>query len=396
MEKELSSLGIYNKKMQKYGDGRVKQTYEDLEILLRTIKSELIINSNSPLLDIAYNECVNYLANQGLAMIEFEGDNIYFFEQKRRSIIPTYDAWQIIVLLSDYMCDDLSSKDLEKALPCFRRNYVPRPAYPNVLLKALETIDKQTVELRRKIYDDFIGKNDNINNKTGNDIVITELVKKEIGDKVQSFIMEAEEKKKAIIAQAEVRASEIIDNASLNAERKIAEANKRAIAVTAKKKSLEYEAEQQNIEQRFGEVREALVKANESIKCLEDSVSESVTKKAYTQLIELYNLIADTKDSTYTLAIQSNSKELENASYNMDVFLDMLVEYLADYGVRPIVSFQGECFSAKHHLLAKTETQYDPRNASIARSIRNGFIWGEQVIQKERVEIEGDKNVSRH
>ena len=72
----------------------------------------------------------------------------------------------------------------------------------------------------------------------------------------------------------------------------------------------------------------------------------------------------------------------------------MLAEYLADYGVQTIASSQGDAFSAKHHTLGKTDIQFDPRNARISRSLRNGFIWGEQVLQKERVEIEGDKHVS--
>ena len=78
----------------------------------------------------------------------------------------------------------------------------------------------------------------------------------------------------------------------------------------------------------------------------------------------------------------------------MDVLLDMLVEYIADYRVHTILSFQGDHFSTKNHTLGKTGIQFDPRSARIVRSLRNGFVWGEQVLQKERVEIEGDKHVS--
>ena len=276
------------------------------------------------------------------------------------------------------------------------------------------------VELRRKMYTGMPVNSMDSKSVIPKDFVITEPVKQEIADKVHTLMIEAEEKKESIIARAHVQAEseareivesarrqgeskkqsvldaaqeqadKIIHDASIIADKKIAEAQKRILDLSANKRLNEYTDEHSSTEECFSAVREALVKANESIKRLEDSVSESITRKAYTQLIELYNLIADAKDSTFSLASQTNSQDLENAACNMDVFLDMLVEYLADYGVQTIASFPGDAFSAKHHTLGKTGIQFDPRNARILRSLRNGFIWGEQVLQKERVEIEGD------
>lgn len=424
MRTEPSSLDIYNKIPREFSFGRTKPTTKDVESLLEAMKAELIINSYSPLLDASFNECVNYCTNQRIATIKFNADSFYFSELSRRRVIPTFDAWQFPILLSDYMGNVLSLSTVEELLPYFWGNYVPKKPDPRLLLQAFKKIDALVVEQRRKMYSEFSGGSASSNSVLPEDFVITELVKQEIGDKVRTLIMEAEEERKSIITQAhsqaefeardivesarrqgenekqavldsaQQQANKIIYNASLIADRKITEARKRVLELSADKKYGEYSAEHQSTERHFAEVREALVKANESIKLLEDSVSESVTRKAYTQLIELYNLVADTKDSTYSLALQTNSQDLENAAYNMDVFLDMLVEYLADYGVQTIVSFQGDCFSAKNHTLAKTGIQFDPRNARIARSLRNGFVWGEQVLQKERVEIEGDKHVS--
>lgn len=424
MRTEPSSLDIYNKIPREFSFVRKKPTAQDMESLLEAMKAELIISSYSPLLDAAFNECVNFCANQRIATIKFDADSFYFLEPSRRRVLPTFDAWWLPIFLSDYMGGGVPTDNIEELLPYFWGNCVPKKPDPRRLLQAFKTIDTLVVEQRRKMY---LGSSEiNANSKCviPEDVVIPERVRQEIGDKVKKLIMEAEDEKKAIIAQAHAQAesdardiiesarrqsesdkqslidsaqqqaNKIIYNASLIADKKIAEAKKRVRELSADNKLNEFMVNQQNTEQRFAEVREALVKANESMKLLEDSVSENVTRKAYTQLMELYNLIADTKDSTYSLSLQTNSQDLENAAYNMDVFLDMLVEYLADYGVQTIASFQGDRFSAKYHTLGKTVVQFDPRNAYIARSLRNGFVWGEQVLQKERVEIEGDKHVS--
>lgn len=424
MRTEPSSLDIYNKIPREYSFSRTKPTAKHVEGLLETMKAELVISNYSPLLDASINKCIYYCSNQRIATIKFDANNYCITKMRRRNVLPTFDAWQFPILLSDYMNGSLSANTIEKMLPYFWGNYVPKDPDPSRLLQAFKVIDTSVVELRRKMYTGMPENSIDSKGVIPEDFVITELVKQEISGKVKTLMMEAEEEKNSIIAQARVQAEseareliesarrqgesekqsvldaaqeqadKIIHNASVIADKKIAEAKKRILDLSANKRLSEYATEHGSTEQCFSAVREALVKANENIKLLEDSVSESITRKAYTQLIELYNLIADTKDSTFSLALQTNSQDLENAAYNMDVFLDMLVEYLADYGVQTIASFQGDAFSAKHHTLGKTGVQFDPRNARISRSLRNGFIWGEQVLQKERVEIEGDKHVS--
>lgn len=409
MRTEPSSLDIYNKIPREFSFGRSKPTAKDIEGLLETMKAELVISSYSALLDASFCECVYYGTTQRIGTLRYEASNYYFSETRRRSGLPTFDAWQFPILLSDYMSDSLTVSHIEKLLPYFWGNYVPKDPDPRRLLQAFKTIDSLVIENRKKMYAGTAGSSQPRSTAIPEDFVITELVKKEIESKVQVLMTQAESEaseilesarrqgeseKQALLEAAQQQAEKIIFNATLTADKKIAEAKKRVLELSAGKRLDEYHAERDTTEQHFAVVRDALVKANESIKLLEDSVSEGITRKAYTQLIELYNLIADTKDSTFSLALQANNQDLENAAYNMDVFLDMLVEYLADYGVQTIASFQGDSFSAKHHTLGKTGIQFDPRSARISRSLRNGFIWGEQVLQKERVEIEGDKHVS--
>ena len=424
MRTKPSSLDIYKKIPREFSFSKKKPNVKHVEGLLEAMKAELAISSYSPLLDATINECIYFFSNQTIATFKFDVNNYYITEMRRCNELPKYDAWQFPILLSNYMNGSLSANTIEKVLPYLWGNYSPKDPDPRQLLQAFKAIDTLVVELRRKMYTGMPENSMHSKSVIPEDFVISELAKQEIADKVRTLMMEAEEKKNSIIAQsrfqadsesreiiesarrqgenekqnvldtAQEQADKIIQNASVIADKKIAEAKKRILDFSANKRLSEYATQHGSTEQCFSAVREALVKANESIKLLEDSVYESITRKAYTQLSELYNIIADTKDSTFSLALQTNSQDLENAAYNMDVFLDMLIEYLADYGVQTIFSFQGDDFSAKHHTLGETGVQFDPRNARVSRSLRNGFIWGEQVLQKERVEIEGDKHVS--
>lgn len=65
----------------------------------------------------------------------------------------------------------------------------------------------------------------------------------------------------------------------------------------------------------------------------------------------------------------------------------MIIEYMAEYGIQSISSMPGDKFSPKYHTIGTGNQQFDPRSASIKVSKRTGFLWGEQVLQKEQVEI---------
>lgn len=197
---------------------------------------------------------------------------------------------------------------------------------------------------------------------------------------------EAEEEKQSILTAAHQQAEMLMEKASRDAERKVSQAEQRITGMATQKRLEFYSSQYAELQKNFTDVRKALFNTNEMMKRLEDAVYEGMTKKIYTQFEELYNLIADTKDSTLILAQQSKDQNLENTAYNMEVFLDMITEYLADFGIHTICSTPGERFQTKYH--EAKGSQFDPRSAVIKRSLRNGFVWEEQVLQKERVEIE--------
>lgn len=141
---------------------------------------------------------------------------------RRRSVLPTFDAWQFPILLSDYLNGSLSANTIENLLPYFWGNYVPKDPDPRRVLQAFKAIDTLIVELRRKMYTGMPVNSMDSKSVIPKDFVITELVKQEIADKVKTLMMEAEEEKKSIIAQAHVQAEsearEIVESARRQGE----------------------------------------------------------------------------------------------------------------------------------------------------------------------------------
>jgi len=152
-----------------------------------------------------------------------------------------------------------------------------------------------------------------------------------------------------------------------------------------------FENEHKLMQKAFDAVRQELVSVNEAMRKLEDSFAETNTKKVSGQMLELYNLIADTRDAAFKAAEQAENKEIEdvvrNSAYNMEEFMNMIEYYLSDYGIKPLISNKGDAFSGKYHTITNSQELFDPYSARVNRSVRTGFIWGEQVIQKEKIEI---------
>ena len=203
----------------------------------------------------------------------------------------------------------------------------------------------------------------------------------------ESLREEAEEE----IENAKRRAEEEICAAKEEAEKIVAEAKIRAAKVRAAPHNEIFAAEQEAWQTGFSEIREALLSVGGVVKKAEDLARENATKKAFAAWHELFHLIADTKDSTRQIALQKDNPDLKTAAANMDVFLDMIGEYLADYGIEMLVSAPGTPYSAKTHAAEGRGADFDPKSAVVQKSLRPGFCWGEQVLEKEKVEVGGTR-----
>lgn len=155
---------------------------------------------------------------------------------------------------------------------------------------------------------------------------------------------------------------------------------------TQDRKDFEESDFRENVQSHLAEVRETLMQTNQALRGLEDLFTEHMTEKVSTQFLELYNLIADVKEQTFSECEKRADPELEKIACNMEVFQQMIEGYLEDYGVVTIKSEPGDPFRARYQATVNMPEKFDPRKAGVRRSLRNGFCRGEQVLQKEQVE----------
>ena len=450
MSKEMSSVDLYNELEERFSHQGRTLKKNDVKQLLALMERELIIFGWSSLMNEAYWSCYFYCCNntqaQNYKILQLAGNaqsfKILNTTERALKSIPAYTASRLVIYLSGYITKGTISENIDNDLQYFFGNFIPDNAIVDEFVQAFQNIDAEIPVHREKMHKAYLSapgdKPETANpggaafseaNKKGPEAYTLEEFEKP--DKKKMSVNstagdQTDEKRKLILdavhkdadkikQQASQKAEKILDDAYKDADkikqkasqkaekiiddaREEAEKIKQRASLETKKNisranmdgdnpSQAFAEEQQRLQQNFSEVRSALLQANEMIRRLEDSVSETATKKISTKLLELYNLIADSRDSAFVLSKKNNDHELENIAYNMDVFLDMIIEFMADYGIQTIASALGDKFSAKHHEIETDDKQFDPRSAIVKVSKRNGFLWGEQVLQKERVEI---------
>lgn len=397
MPEEQSSMDLYNSFAREVSRGRYMLKKSDLEELMEVIRQELIVCNSSSLINAAYMSCRLFFYNQRIRMYQFDPSSFYFSDSDNLKNIPSFDAWWIIILLSEYIYNGFIRDDVESLLPYFFDDYEPQKPNPSKLLRAFQNIDEGIRIYRKKMYEIYAYVNEaylhddiyDFDKKQIEEILtsIMERIEQEKETLLDEVRNQAEEEYKDIVNAAHVEAKRIIQSASFEADKKISIARKKCAEMIDCSKKQTNASEHHMVQQNFSEVRSALMQANEMIKKLEDTMDETSTKKVSNQLLELFNLIADSKETTIDLARNSNDQNLENIAYNMEVFLDMIIEYMADYDIQAIISGPGEKFSPKYHAIESNIQQFDPRSTSIKVSKRAGFLWGDQVLQKEIIII---------
>ena len=402
MSEVESSIELYRSLAERFSYNKSALGKNDIELLLSFINRELVIISRSPLLDVAYSSCRLFFSKSHMSECSFEPTNFAFSDSGRDVKISAFDAWFIINLLSKYISKGSITEDISGLLPYFFGNYMPQNSDTGTLLDALQCIDSEIQLQREKMYSLYVSKSDDNTIKPTSSVItivdkkrqveatsslVTASIEKEKETILGAARKQAEEECRRIVDDATEEGKRIIQRAVYEADNKVSLARKKHAEMLEERRKQAALVEQQLLQQGFSEVRTALVQANEMLKKLEDIISESAIKKITTQLLELFNLIADSKESAFDLARINSDQDLENAAYNMDVFLDMIAGYMAEHGIMPIASTSGEKFNSKYHATRSSNQQFDPRSAVIKTSRRIGFLWGDQVLQKEEVEI---------
>lgn len=117
-----------------------------------------------------------------------------------------------------------------------------------------------------------------------------------------------------------------------------------------------------------------------------DSVTANYVLRFANNLLELYNLVYDGFSYHNPRRLASTDTDYFNSVENYQVYMDVISDALADFGIEEIRSSPGDGFDGHLHEVRNT-SNYMPRTATIQNSVRPGFRYGEIVIQKEWVEV---------
>lgn len=414
MDKDNDSLTLFNNRRYR---GSNISTNELLE-LLEAMKRELMIIGSSPLLSAASLCCSNYFA--------VPITNIYIPKTYALSYswctMSSYDAWMLICKLAEY----LQGKDMEKDIELkrwpqyFSQNMVPTcTGVKEEFRRCLEDIDNTVFRARYKAFSQYTDEP-----PKGMEMADSN-VSKDAKSEIDALLSEAREKARAIIADASSEADTIMADATSEAKRLKDEAEKtfaaaqamlaqvdaaRASAEDARVKAETAQAQvpgpgavrsktsepkcppeipprQERIEESLAELRRALMDTNAQMRKLEDSILESGRDETIRQLLELYNLIADSRDSTLELARKGGGLDSRNMARNLKEFLEMIAGFLTSYGVTVHTGASGSPLNVKTQEVRNSPAQYDPRRAVISTSLRSGFVLGDVVLQKEWIQL---------
>lgn len=104
-------------------------------------------------------------------------------------------------------------------------------------------------------------------------------------------------------------------------------------------------------------------------------------------LLELYNLLYDGYVSHKEYAYTSNNKNYQNAVENYVAYMDSIADIMTSFGIEEIYSNPGDEFDPHLH-----ETSEYPnlgrKTAIIKDHLKSGFVYKDNIIQKELVTLE--------
>jgi molecular chaperone GrpE (heat shock protein) len=401
MEQEnKSSLWLYEQLRQNAVQSDYRPTVEAMKQLLGRMEWELLIDGCSPLFssvaEIYPSRSVINILSKRYAPKSFTLDSV---QQK----IPVYDSYILISCLAGSMRGGDIAQQLDEALPFLFSNSPTKPADLSAkhIDETIQTIDRLIPQRRIEL---LVPKAQTapVNETSSQSAVLTETDDQKIDVEdsacesspgmVADTLVESDAQNPAVM-DAQALAEQIIADAEAMAAHKIAMADQRVIELTHAQR-LQHSQEAQHtysegiyaLQQTLQEINTQMKLVGEQTRELDTFVTEESVRKAHINLIELYNLIADTRDSQMERVHDTQNEDLKNSVFNLDVFLDMIAEYLADYGIVTISTEPNAAFNPTFHVVPQTMKNYNPQSLIVRRSVRKGFAWGEQVLQKERVE----------
>lgn len=117
------------------------------------------------------------------------------------------------------------------------------------------------------------------------------------------------------------------------------------------------------------------------------SIDEKFVLRLVDLLVELYNLLYDGYVAHRNYAYDSNNKNYQNAVENYLAYMDSIADIMSSFGVEEIYSNPGEEYNPhihEHHVVQNNAK----KSAIIKEHLKSGFIYKDNIIQKELVVLE--------
>lgn len=149
-----------------------------------------------------------------------------------------------------------------------------------------------------------------------------------------------------IIAQAYKERDKILENAKRDAANILENAREECSAFDRSIKWKLLEQQHHDVCDGILEIRHALHQANEMLNTAESAINREYTMRLFSNLYELFELIADVRDN-YQGSNENNQSE--QLVYNLTEFLDFICDILSGYGINVIVTNNGEPFNGTIH-----------------------------------------------
>lgn len=190
----------------------------------------------------------------------------------------------------------------------------------------------------------------------------------------------------ALLEEARKQAAEIMLQARRSAAEYLAKTRAQARKILEETRQPETETPAAAAAVELPRVRDALQEVNERMRGIETALQAENDCRVCVRLMELYNLVADARDTCRAQAAKTESGGSQVGD-RLEMLLDILENDLEEYGVRTLVTPAGGHWQENTHTVVNAGSGYDPGTAVVRQSLRAGFVRGTQVLQKERVRL---------
>lgn len=397
-----TSLNLYEELYARRATTAMPIEREEVYRLFAQMEKELFVAGHSPLLSGSIGSVMRHAKKKRLAPPCVSTEYFSFRDEDTDADVAIVDAWILLNNLLDYIRKCSIASEIDDNLPyMFNSEYVPGSPDMDALSERIEELDAFVGKTRclwmetsgRVAAEESIRQAMEIKERARKDAeacardagkIVENMYKKarEDADAITKEAQaaakaEAEKIKSEIVKEANDEAKAIVAKAEEQAEAKLSEARKRALKITGEICEDMHKAEMQLYTSSFEEMNRAIKQAAERLKCAEDALCRTNDKKACRQLLQLHDFVGDIC-AAYALP--------EVVGKKLVAVMDMIADSLAEYGAEALVSVPDEDYNADFHTVVN-KAVFAPADAKIKRSVRSGFIMGDEILRKEKVEI---------